>query len=93
VLVIFGEVGGSYEEKLAEAMRQKKIKKPVVALIAGRFSEKLPQDTVLGHAGAIVSKGKGSANSKIAALEKAGAVIAEIPEDISLLVKKIINAN
>ncbi|MBI1984862.1 MAG: succinate--CoA ligase subunit alpha, partial [Candidatus Wildermuthbacteria bacterium] len=51
-VVIFGEVGGTYEEKLAEAVLQGKITKPVIALIAGRFAETLPQDTVLGHAGA-----------------------------------------
>ncbi len=89
-LVIFGEVGGTYEEKLAEAITKRQITKPVVALIAGRFSEKLPQDTVLGHAGAIVSKGKGSALSKINALKKAGALIANTPEQIPNLVKHAI---
>ncbi|MBI2123959.1 MAG: succinate--CoA ligase subunit alpha [Candidatus Wildermuthbacteria bacterium] len=89
-IVIFGEVGGAYEEQLAEALRQKKITKPVIALIAGRFAETLPQDTVLGHAGAIVSKGRGSARSKIEALQKAGALIAETPEDIPNLVKRVL---
>lgn len=89
-LVIFGEVGGTYEEKLAEAITKRQITKPVIALIAGRFSEKLPQDTVLGHAGAIVSKGKGSAQSKIRALKKAGALIANTPEEIPQLVRKVL---
>lgn len=87
-LVIFGEVGGAYEEKLAAAMKEGTIRKPVIALIAGQFSEKLPQDTVLGHAGAIVSRGKGSAASKVRELRKAGAFIANTPEDIPILVKK-----
>lgn len=87
-IVIFGEVGGTYEEKLAEAIAQKEITKPVIALIAGRFAETLPQDTVLGHAGAIVSKGRGSATSKIEALKKAGAFIAQTPEDIPTLIKQ-----
>lgn len=87
-LVIFGEVGGVYEEKLAEAMEQGIIKKPVIALIAGRFTEQLAQDTALGHAGAIVNKGKGSAASKISALTNAGALVANTPEDIPLLVKQ-----
>ncbi|HEY4475973.1 MAG TPA: hypothetical protein VI954_00455, partial [Candidatus Paceibacterota bacterium] len=65
------------------------ITKPVVALIAGQFSENLPQDTVLGHAGAIVSKGRGSAASKIAALKKAGARIANTPEDIPRLIHNL----
>ncbi len=89
-IVIFGEVGGTYEEQLAEAMESGTITKPVVALIAGQFSEKLPQDTVLGHAGAIVSKGRGSAASKIAALKKAGALIANTPEEILVLLRTIL---
>ena len=89
-VVIFGEVGGTYEEQLAAAMESGTITKPVVALIAGQFSEKLPQDTVLGHAGAIVSKGRGSAASKIAALKKAGALIANTPEDIPTLLRTIL---
>jgi succinyl-CoA synthetase alpha subunit len=88
VIVIFGEVGGVYEEKLAQAMEKGIIKKPVVALIAGQFSEQLPKDTVLGHAGAIVSKGKGSAESKVKALKKAGALIASTPEEIPSLIKE-----
>lgn len=89
-IVIFGEVGGTYEEKLAEAISQGKITKPVIALIAGRFAETLPQDTVLGHAGAIVNKGRGSAATKIKALQEAGALIAQTPEDIPNLVKQFI---
>ncbi len=89
-IVIFGEVGGTYEEQLASAMEAGTITKTVVALIAGQFSEKLPQDTVLGHAGAIVSKGRGSAASKVASLKKAGALIANTPEDIPTLLKQVL---
>lgn len=88
VVVIFGEVGGVFEEKLADAIAQRQIRKPVVALIAGRFTERLPQETTLGHAGAIVNKGKGSASSKVSALQKAGALVANTPEDIPMLVKQ-----
>ena len=90
IIVIFGEVGGTYEEKLAEAIKNKQITKPVIALIAGKFAENLPQDTVLGHAGAIVNKGQGTANGKIKALKQAGALIAENVEDIPKLIRKII---
>src|SRR3989344_7115190 len=79
-LVVFGEIGGTYEEALAEAMRAGRVTKPVVALIVGHFSEKLPQGTVLGHAGAIVNQGRGSYSSKINALKEAGAHIVETPE-------------
>ena len=89
-VVIFGEVGGTYEEKLAEKIKSKEIKKPVIALIAGKFAETLPQDTILGHAGAIVSRGRGSAISKMKALKEAGALIAETPEDIPILVKQVL---
>ncbi len=92
-VVIFGEVGGTYEEQLAEAIKNGKITKPVVALIAGQFSEHLPPETMLGHAGAIVSKGRGSARSKIAALEQAGALVASTPEDIPSLLKGVLVIN
>jgi succinyl-CoA synthetase alpha subunit len=90
VIAIFGEIGGTYEEELAEAMLKKEITKPVVALIAGGFGKALPQGTVLGHAGAIVSQGKGSAESKVRSLKKAGAHIAKQPEDISKIIQKIL---
>lgn len=89
-IVVFGEVGGTYEEGLAENIKIGKIKKPIVALIAGKFAETLPEDSVLGHAGAIVNKGQGSALSKINALKKDGALIADTPEDIPELVKKFL---
>ena len=89
-IVIFGEVGGTYEEKLATAKKEGKITKPIVALIAGQFAEQLPQDTVLGHAGAIVAKGRGSAASKIKALQEAGAHIANTPEDIPILLQSLL---
>lgn len=88
-IVVFGEVGGVYEEKLAEAIAAGRIIKPVVALMAGDFSSQLPPGTVLGHAGAIVSRGRGSAQSKIAALKKAGAHIARQPEEIPQLIKQV----
>lgn len=89
-LALFGEVGGVYEEQFAAAMRAGDITKPVVALIAGDFSERLPQGTVLGHAGAIVSQGKGSARSKILALKRAGATIAKRPEDIPRCISRLL---
>ncbi len=90
VLVIFGEVGGVYEEQLAAAMQAREITKRVVALVAGDFSRLLPHGTILGHAGAIVTPGQGSVKSKITALKKAGALIARAPEDVPRLVKKVL---
>lgn len=86
-LVVFGELGGTYEERLAEGICEGAVTKPVVALIAGRFTEQLAPGTSLGHAGAIVSRGRGSASSKIHELERAGAHVAFTPEDIPRLVR------
>lgn len=84
-VVLFGEVGGTYEEKAAEYIMQGKFTKPVVAIIAGRFSSHLPSQTVLGHAGAIVANGRGSYDSKIIALKKAHVIIANTLEEIPIL--------
>lgn len=89
-VVMFGEVGGVSEELMAEAVKNKDIKKPIVALIGGKFTHMLPSGTVLGHAGAIVSHGKGGYNSKIKALKNSGVIIAKTPEEIPLLLKKIL---
>lgn len=86
-VVIFGEVGGTYEEQLADWIIKEGFRKPVIAVIAGAFSEKLPKETVLGHAGAIVSGGKGSYVSKIEALEKAGVYLPKTLEEIPAILK------
>jgi succinyl-CoA synthetase alpha subunit len=87
-VVIFGEVGGTAEERMAEYIRSSDFKKPVVALIAGRFGSRLPKDTVLGHAGAIVSQGQGSYASKIKELKSAGVFIARSVEEIPGILTK-----
>lgn len=89
-IVIFGEVGGESEERVAEYVKKGKIKKPIVALIGGKFTHLLPSGTVLGHAGAIVSHGKGGYNSKVKSLKESGVVIAKTPEEIPKLLKKIL---
>ncbi len=89
--ILFGEIGGTYEERVAEIVQQNKIKKPIIAIIAGEFTKFLPQGTVLGHAGAIVNKGHGSYTSKISALKKAGVLIARTLEEIPLLLNKVWN--
>lgn len=87
-VVVVGEIGGSYEEDLAQAMLESKFSKPVVAFISGKFAEHLPQGVAFGHAGAIVSKKFGTRASKIDALKNSGALIAESPDDIVELLKK-----
>ena len=77
-LVMVGEIGGTAEEEAAEYIREH-VSKPVFAYIAGRSA---PQGKRMGHAGAIISRGRGTAESKIKALEAAGVVVAQLPTDI-----------
>lgn len=77
-VVLVGEIGGAMEEDAAEYARG--MKKPIVSFIAGRSS---PPDKKMGHAGAIVTGGKGGYVTKRAALEKAGVRVADTPAQIS----------
>ncbi len=86
-VVLFGEVGGTYEEEAAEAIKNGSLTKPVAAFISGLFAETLPAGVALGHAGAIIEKGKGRRSDKIALLEKAGVKIASTPDDLPKLLK------
>ena len=89
-VVLFGEVGGSYEEEAARLISQRKFTKPVVAIIAGYFTKDIAPATVLGHAGAIVSRGRGGYYSKVLALKKAGVHVASTLEDIPKIIKSIL---
>jgi len=85
VIVLLGEVGGRLEHDAARFISQR-MKKPVIALIVGRTA---PEGAQMGHAGAIIEGEEGTAASKIAALEKAGAMIARSSLDIPELIKKM----
>ncbi len=82
LLVLVGEIGGTAEEDAAEYIRHK-FSKPVIAYIAGRAA---PPGKRMGHAGAIITRGKGTADSKVAALEAAGARVARFPYEVPDLV-------
>jgi succinyl-CoA synthetase alpha subunit len=82
-VAICGEIGGSAEEDAAEYAAG--MQKPVVAFIAGRAS---PQGKKMGHAGAIVSGGKGDYASKRRALEAAGVAVADVPSQIPALLRE-----
>jgi succinyl-CoA synthetase alpha subunit len=82
-IALIGEIGGTDEERAAEFIKEH-VRKPVISFIAGKYS---PKNKKMGHAGAIISGGKGTFESKINALREAGVLIAELPHQIPGLVK------
>jgi succinyl-CoA synthetase alpha subunit len=85
---IYGEIGGKYEEQIAEYVKNGKIKKPIIAYISGKFAETLPKTLSLGHVGAIVEKGSDSADYKRKILREAGIFVADFHDEIPYLVNK-----
>ncbi len=78
-ILMIGEIGGSSEEEAAEFIKSSKIKKPIVGFIAGKTA---PSGKRMGHAGAIISGGKGGAEDKIEKMKSCGIIIAESPTQI-----------
>jgi len=90
-VVLYCEPGGRMEEDAAEFIASRRFRKPVVAYVAGKFLENMPEGTTFGHAGAIIEGGLGKPSTKIMALKRAGVQVAERMDDIPSMIQEMLN--
>ena len=89
VVVIYGELGGTYEEKAAELLEIGEFTKPLIAFIAGKFTENMPSKNY-GHAGAIIRGERGTPSGKEKALSEAGAHVVDLHHDIGTKLDEVL---
>lgn len=89
-VVMYGELGGTYEEKAAELINSGEISVPVVAFIAGKFTEGMPSQQY-GHAGAVIRGNRGKPSHKEKVLEEAGAYVVEVHHEIGEVIQELLD--
>jgi len=88
-VVMWGEPGTSYEEDVADFIKEGGFTKPLIAYIAGRFVEEMPEGTVFGHAASIIEGGMGKPSDKMAKLTDAGCYVADNFNDIIQILQEV----
>lgn len=89
-VVTFSEPGTNFEEEAAALLRAGGFSKPLFSFVAGRFTENMPEGTVFGHAGAMISGGSGKPTSKMLRLREAGAYVLERFDDLIPLLREVL---
>lgn len=90
LVVLYGEIGGTYEQAAARLIANRVFTKPLIACISGRFAETLPRGVHLGHAGAIIEGTEGTRAAKVAEFERVGATVAGSSDEIPALAQRIL---
>jgi succinyl-CoA synthetase alpha subunit len=91
-IVVFGEPGTRNERDLAAALRERRVTKPVIALIAGAFQEHYPAGQTFGHAAALIRDHADTASAKIALLREAGATVVQTLDEIPACIQTALAA-